>query len=149
MIPKVDIAQLKASVWPYFGLSTAGNDKGDGGAGEVDSAKVIGAAGAEIRANIVCSWSPDVLPTDDISCYPKFAQIFAYGAESPSEDAEVLGEEASDSDDYVGQSMLEVAVYLSISAGRRVSVAMTVNKLREEIQLDESYNISAKLLMDQ
>ena len=58
----------------------AGNDKGDGGAGEVDSAKVIGAAGAEIRANTVCSWSPDVLPTDDISCYPKFAQIFAYAA---------------------------------------------------------------------
>ena len=41
-------------------LSTAGNDKGDGGAGEVDSAKVIGAAVAEIRANTVCSWSPDV-----------------------------------------------------------------------------------------
>ena len=35
--------------------------------------------------------------------------------------------------------MLEVAAYLSISAGKRVSVAMTVDKLREEIKLDESY----------
>ena len=118
---------------------SAGNDKGDGGAGELDSAKVIGAAGAEIRANTVCSWPPNVLPTDDILSYPKVAQIFAYGADSPSEDAEVLGEEKLDSDDYVGQCMLEVAAYLSISAGRRVSLAMTIDKLREEIQSDESY----------
>ena len=34
---------------------SAGNDKGDGGAGDSDSAKVIGAAGAEIRANTVCA----------------------------------------------------------------------------------------------
>ena len=30
---------------------SAGNDRGDGAAGEGDSAKIIGAAGAEIRAN--------------------------------------------------------------------------------------------------
>ena len=118
---------------------SAGNDKGDGGAGESDSAKMIRAAGAKIRAITVCAWPPNVLPKDDISCYPKVAQIFAYGAESPSEDAEVLGEEALDSDDYVGQCMLEVAAYLSISAGKRVSVAMMVDKLGEEIKLDESY----------
>ena len=100
---------------------------------------MIGAAGAEIRANTVCAWPPNVLPKDDIACYPKVAQIFAYGEESPSEDAEVLGEETLDSDDYVGQCMLETAAYLSISAGKRVSVAMTMDKLREEIQLDESY----------
>ena len=35
--------------------------------------------------------------------------------------------------------MLEVAAYLSLSAGKRVSVAMTTDKLRKEIQLDESY----------
>jgi hypothetical protein len=66
-------------------------------------------------------------------------QIFVFGAHCTAEDAEVLGEEACDSDDYVGQCMVEVAAYLSISAGRRVSVAMTVDKLRKEIELDESY----------
>jgi hypothetical protein len=35
--------------------------------------------------------------------------------------------------------MLEVASYLSLSAGKRVLVAMTVDKLKREIQLDESY----------
>ena len=44
-----------------------------------------------------------------------------------------------DSDDYVGQCLLETAAYLSISAGRRVSVAMMVNRLREEIKSDVSY----------
>ena len=75
-----------------------------------------------------------VLPTD--ACYPNIAQIFAYGAETPSEDAEVNNEETLDSDDYVGQCLLETAAYLSISAGRRVSVAMTV---KEEIKSDVSY----------
>ena len=32
-----------------------------------------------------------------------------------------------------------VRAYLSLSAGKRVSVAMTTDKLRAEIQLDESY----------
>ena len=66
-------------------------------------------------------------------------RFFAYGAYGPAEDAEVLGDELSDSDDYAGQCMVETAAYLSISAGRRVSVAMTVEKLKREIQLDESY----------
>ena len=43
-----------------------------------------------------------VLPKDAQSCYPNVVQIFAYGAQSPSEDAEVHDEEAVDSDDYVG-----------------------------------------------
>ena len=117
----------------------AGNNRGDGAAGEGDSATVIGAAGAEIRANTGCDWPPNVLPRDDSSCYPNFAQIFAYGANTPAEDSEVLGEEPSDSDDYVSQCMLEVAFYLSLSAGKRVLVAMTTEKLRIKIQLDESY----------
>ena len=115
---------------------SAGNDRGDGAAGDGDSAKVIGAAGAEIRANTGCAWPPNVLPRDDISCYPKYAQIFAYGVDTPSEDAEVLGEEMSDSDDYGGQCLVEVANYLSLSAGKRLSVAMTTDKLRAEIHLD-------------
>ena len=49
---------------------SAGNDRGDGAAGDGDSAKVIGAAGTEIRANTVCALPPNVLPRDDISCYP-------------------------------------------------------------------------------
>ena len=76
------------------------------------------------------------LPTDD--CYPNFAQIFAYGAETPSEDAEVDNEDILDSDDYVGQCLLETAAYLSISADRRVSVAMTVNRICEENKSDIS-----------
>ena len=77
------------------------------------------------------------LPTDD--CYPNIAQIFAYGAATPSEDAQVGDDECMDSDDYVGQCLLETAAYLSISAGRRVSVAMTVNRLKEEIKSDVCY----------
>ena len=76
------------------------------------------------------------LPTDD--CYPNIAQIFAYGAATPSEDAQVGDDECMDSDDYVGQCLLETAAYLSISAVRRVSVAMTVNRLKEEIKSDVS-----------
>jgi hypothetical protein len=120
-----------------FPTGSAGNDKGDGSAGEGDSAKIIGAASAEIRANTVCSWLPMKLPADE--CYPNISQIFAYGAETPSNDAEVDNEETLDSDDYVGQCLLETAEYLRISAGRRVSVAMTVNRLREEIKSDVSY----------
>ena len=78
-----------------FPTGGAGNDKGDGSFGEGDSAKKIGAAGAKIRANTACSWPPMVLPTD--ACYPSVAQIFVYGAESPSEDAEVHDEETLDS----------------------------------------------------
>jgi hypothetical protein len=35
--------------------------------------------------------------------------------------------------------MMEVASYLILTAGKRVSVAMTVDKLKREIQLDDSY----------
>ena len=37
--------------------------------------------------------------------------------------------------------MVEVASYLSISAGSRVSVAMTVNRLKKEIDLDMHFNL--------
>ena len=82
---------------------------------------------------------PSVVPCDDQSDFPSVAQIFAYGAQTPSEDADVCDEGSKDSDDYVAQSLLEVAAYLSISAERRVSVAVTVERLREEIQSDKSY----------
>ena len=39
----------------------------------------------------------------------------------------------------MGQCLLETAAYLSILAGRRVSVAMTVDRLEEEIKSDVSY----------
>ena len=57
---------------------SAGNDRGDGVAGEGDSAKRTWAASTEIRANTDGSWPTTDLPTDD--CYPNFAQIFAYVA---------------------------------------------------------------------
>ena len=132
-----------------FPTGNAGNDKWDGSAKEIDSAdsaKKIGAAGAEIRANTVCSWPPMVLPKDAQSCYPNVVQIFAYGAQSPSEDAEVRDEEI-DSDDYAGQCLLEVAAYLSISAGKQVSVAMTVDRLHEEIKSDESYKYIRQIIV--
>ena len=37
---------------------SADNDRGDGAAGDGDSAKVIGAAVAEIQANTACDWPP-------------------------------------------------------------------------------------------
>ena len=44
-----------------------------------------------------------------------------------------------DSDNYVAQAMHEVASMLSISAGKQVSVAMTVEKLGAEIRSDTLY----------
>ena len=70
---------------------------------------------------------------------PRFAQIFAYGASGPANDADYLTDDIDESDDYVSQAMLEVASILSISAGRQVSVAMTVEKLKAEIQSDSVY----------
>ena len=45
----------------------AANDRGDGAAGEGDSDKVIGATGAEIKANTGCDWPTNVLPRDNSS----------------------------------------------------------------------------------
>ena len=70
---------------------------------------------------------------------PRFAQIFAYVASGPANDADYLTDDIDESDDYVSQAMLEVASILSISAGRQVSVAMTVEKLKSEIQSDSVY----------
>ena len=81
--------------------------------------------------------APTELPRDAQSDYASVAQIFAYGARTPACDADVHDEELLDSDDYAAQCLLEVAAYLSISAEKSVSVAMTVARLREEIQSDE------------
>ena len=70
---------------------------------------------------------------------PQFVQIFAYGANCPAFDADYLNDNIIESDDYVSQAMLEVASMLSISAGMQVSVAMTVEKLKAEIQSDSVY----------
>ena len=91
----------------------------------------------DMRANDC--WPPTGLPRDAQSDYPQIAQIFAYGAMGPACDADSQGDELSESDDYVTQSMLEVAALLSISAGKQVSVAMTVDKLKSEIQTDDLY----------
>ena len=45
----------------------AGFDRGEGFVGEDDSAKITGAASAEIRANTAGSWPNMDLPTDDCS----------------------------------------------------------------------------------
>ena len=117
----------------------AGNDRGDGLPGDGDSAKVIGAEGADIKMVEGCKWQPPTLPKDDIYSRPTYAQIFAYGANSPSDDPEVLGGDMSDSDDFAGQCLTETACYLSLSAGQRISVAMTADKIKSEIQKDSEY----------
>ena len=109
------------------------------GANDLGSAKKVGAASAEIRANTTVSWPPTVLPRDAQSDYPTVVQIFAYGAQTPACDADVQDEELLNSEDYAAQSLLEVAAYLSISPEKRVSVAMPVDRLWEEIQADELY----------
>ena len=107
-----------------FPTGKAGNDKGDDESG----AKDLGSASVEIRANTTVSWPPTVLPRDAQSDYPKAVQIFAYGAQTPACEADGQDEELLESDDYAAQSLLEVAGYLSISAEKRVSVAMTVDR---------------------
>ena len=77
-------------------------------------------------------WPPTELPGDAQSDYPLIAQIFAYGAREPAYDLDIQGDGLLESDDYVTQSMLEVASLLSISAGTQVSVAMTVDKLSQK-----------------
>ena len=48
-------------------------------------------------------------------------------------------DDIGDSDDFVSQAVTEVASLLSISAGKHISVAMTVEKLGAEIRSDEQY----------
>ena len=67
---------------------------------------------------------------------PQIAQIFAYGVMGLACDADSQGNELSESNDYVTQSILEVASLLSISAGRQASVKMTVDKFGSETQTD-------------
>ena len=107
-----------------FPPGRSGDDRGD----VLTSAYKLGStvrassasAGAreEIQANTNGSWPPTDLPRDARSDYPQAAQIFAYGAMSPACDADCQDEELIESDDYVTQSMLEVAALLSISAGK-------------------------------
>ena len=44
-----------------------------------------------------------------------------------------MTDDIGDSDDYVSQAMNEVASMLSISAGKQVSVAMTIEKLGADV----------------
>ena len=69
----------------------------------------------------------------------QIARIFAYGAFGQAFDADYMTDDIGDSDDYVSQVMSKVASMLSISAGKQVSVAMTIEKLRAEIQSDTLY----------
>ena len=75
-----------------FPTGKYGNDRGDymSGAEDLGSARKVGAASAEIRANTTGSWPPTVLPRDAQSDYPNVVQIFSYGAQTPAcdEDAD-------------------------------------------------------------
>ena len=64
---------------------------------------------------------------------------FAFGAKCPVFDADYRTDDIGDFDNFIAQSMCEVASILSISAGKQISVAMTVEKLVREIQSDEHY----------
>ena len=50
-----------------------------------------------------------------------------------------MNDDIDESYDYVSQAMFEVAAMLSISAGKQVSVAMAVEKLKTEILLHSVY----------
>ena len=67
------------------------------------------------------------------------AQVFAYGARCPAFDADCKTDNIGDSDDFIAQSMCEVASILSISAGKHISIVITVDRLQVEIQSDEHY----------
>ena len=82
---------------------------------------------------------PADMPADLPDECPAFAQIFAYGAQGPAFDADHMTDDIGESEDYVSQAMIEVASMLSVSAGRQVSVAMTVEKLGAEIRSDTLY----------
>ena len=71
--------------------------------------------------------------------FSRIGRIFAYGAFGPACDADYMADDIEDSDDYVSQAMSKVASMLSISAGKQVSVEMTVEQLRAKIQLDTLY----------
>ena len=90
-----------------------------------------------MRANYC--WTPTELPRDLQTDCLQVAQIFTYGATGPACDKDCLVDDIIESDDYVLQAILEVALLLSILAGRQVSVAMTVDRLRAEIQTDSVY----------
>ena len=53
------------------------------------------------------------------------AQVCAYRARCPAFDADCKTDDIGDSDDFIAQSLWEVASILSILAGRHISIAMT------------------------
>ena len=126
-----------------FPSGVSGDDRGEA----LDSTKKLGStvkaisASSDIREYMQANncWLPSELPVDLPTDCPQVAQIFAYGATGPACDADCLVDDINESDDYVSQAMLEVASLLSISAGRQVSVAMTVDKLIAKIQTDSVY----------
>ena len=67
------------------------------------------------------------------------AQVFAYGANCPAFDVDQLIDEIRDADNVIAQAMNEMASVLSMAAGKHISTAMTVEKLKLEIQLEEQY----------
>ena len=150
-----EINELRFTIFHIYGLNNhlsdggsrfptgkSGDDKGDGPNGASKVASTVEAMSAstgtreEIQANPKVSWPHTKLPRDAPSDYQSVAQIFAYGAMIPACDADCQDEGLHD---YVTQSMLETAALLSISAGKQVSVAKTVDRLIEEIQYDELY----------
>ena len=76
----------------------------------------------------------------------KVAQLFAYGENCPAFDADQQVDNTSDADNYICQAMNEVASVLSLTAGRNISFAMTIEKLQREIQLDDEYKYFRKVV---
>jgi hypothetical protein len=110
-----------------FPSGEAGADRGESPESTMKPAKAVGDK-STINSHSARSLPAD-LPADD----QQVARIFAYGAYGPAFDADYMTDDIGDLDDYVSQAMHEVASMLSISAGKQVSVAMTVEKLGAEI----------------
>ena len=69
----------------------------------------------------------------------KTAQIFAFGANCPVFDADCLLDRIGDAENYITQLLGEVASVLGMSAGRNISIAITIEKMQKEIQFDKIY----------
>ena len=81
---------------------------------------------------------PLIAPSLHADC-PQIVQIFDFNAFSPAFDADYMTKDIGNSDDYMSKAMSEVASMLSTSAGKQVSVAMTVEKLGAEIRFNTLY----------
>ena len=107
-----------------FLSGVAGDDKGESSESTRKPDKTVGDK-STVKSHTASSAFQEYSLVDECP----MARIFAYGATCPAFDADHKTDDIGDSDNFVAQSMCEVASILRISAGKQISVAMTVDKL--------------------